>query len=231
MTIASEITRLQWAKADARTSIINKWVDVPANASVEDYHTYIDQIQQWVPQDDYDLVVSLAEWAAIWYPDKNVWTYAWWFWWDSFMCKIWNYIFMVWWYSHKDRWSSWHTLFAWFVWIYYKTISDNSWSWCRASIWTLDSADSWSVYVNLTPVYIESTNSVNIYAEILWNRWDSKTKYFNRVIWSSSINNSSSMTGEDLNNYKIYSSHINVWEIDALTAYWFWYIIDAPLNN
>lgn len=45
MTIASEITRLQWAKADARTSIINKWVDVPLNASVEDYHTYIDQIQ------------------------------------------------------------------------------------------------------------------------------------------------------------------------------------------
>lgn len=44
MTIASEITRLQWAKADARTSIINKWVDVPLNVSVEDYHTYIDQI-------------------------------------------------------------------------------------------------------------------------------------------------------------------------------------------
>ena len=47
MTIASEITRLQWAKATARTSIINKWVSVPASASVEDYHTYIDQIQQW----------------------------------------------------------------------------------------------------------------------------------------------------------------------------------------
>ena len=46
MTIASEITRLQWAKASARTSIINKGVSVPANASVEDYHTYIDQIQQ-----------------------------------------------------------------------------------------------------------------------------------------------------------------------------------------
>lgn len=45
MTIASEITRLQWAKATARTSIINKWVDVPVNASVEDYHTYIDQIK------------------------------------------------------------------------------------------------------------------------------------------------------------------------------------------
>lgn len=47
MTIASEITRLQWAKATARTSIINKGVDVPTSASVEDYHTYIDQIQTW----------------------------------------------------------------------------------------------------------------------------------------------------------------------------------------
>ena len=45
MTIASEITRLQWAKATARTSIINKGVDVPTSASVEDYHTYIDQIK------------------------------------------------------------------------------------------------------------------------------------------------------------------------------------------
>lgn len=45
MTIASEITRLQWAKTTARTSIINKGVDVPTSASVEDYHTYIDQIK------------------------------------------------------------------------------------------------------------------------------------------------------------------------------------------
>lgn len=47
MTIASEITRLQWAKASAKASIENKWVTVPASASVEDYHTYIDLIQTW----------------------------------------------------------------------------------------------------------------------------------------------------------------------------------------
>ena len=57
MTIASEITRLQWAKASARTSIINKGVSVPANASVEDYHTYIDQIQTWG---------TLISWLVIW---------------------------------------------------------------------------------------------------------------------------------------------------------------------
>jgi len=53
MTIASEITRLQWAKATARTSIINKGVDVPASASIEDYHTYIDQIQKGDPRWNY----------------------------------------------------------------------------------------------------------------------------------------------------------------------------------
>ena len=47
MTIASEITRLQWAKADARTSIINKGVDVPSSAKLDTYHDYIDLIQQW----------------------------------------------------------------------------------------------------------------------------------------------------------------------------------------
>lgn len=57
MTIASEITRLQWSKSTARASIINKWVDVPVNASVEDYHTYIDQIEQWVPQEDYNMAL------------------------------------------------------------------------------------------------------------------------------------------------------------------------------
>lgn len=44
MTIASEITRLQWAKLDARTSIVNKWVAVPVEAKLDTYHNYIDQI-------------------------------------------------------------------------------------------------------------------------------------------------------------------------------------------
>lgn len=65
MTIASEITRLQWAKATARTSIINKGVDVPTSASVEDYHTYIDQIQQgdgWVLSWWLKLYNNLVDW-------------------------------------------------------------------------------------------------------------------------------------------------------------------------
>lgn len=46
MTIASEITRLQWAKADIKTSIENKGVAVPSDAKLDDYSSYVDQIQQ-----------------------------------------------------------------------------------------------------------------------------------------------------------------------------------------
>ena len=44
MTIASEITRLQWAKADIKTAIENKWVSVPANVKLDSYDDYISQI-------------------------------------------------------------------------------------------------------------------------------------------------------------------------------------------
>ena len=45
MSIASEITRLQTAKADIKDSIEAKGVTVPSNASIDTYDTYIDQIQ------------------------------------------------------------------------------------------------------------------------------------------------------------------------------------------
>lgn len=46
MTIASEITRLQWVRSDIRNSIIEKWVEVPSGAKYEDMPWYIGQIQQ-----------------------------------------------------------------------------------------------------------------------------------------------------------------------------------------
>lgn len=46
MSIASEITRLQTAKSDLATSIANKGVTVPANATLDDYAALVDSIQQ-----------------------------------------------------------------------------------------------------------------------------------------------------------------------------------------
>lgn len=44
MSIASEITRLQTAKADIKTAIEAKGVTVPANAKLDDYDTYVASI-------------------------------------------------------------------------------------------------------------------------------------------------------------------------------------------
>lgn len=56
MTVASEITRLQWAKADIKTAIENRWVTVPASAKIDTYSTYIWQIPT---------VTSLATWTYL----------------------------------------------------------------------------------------------------------------------------------------------------------------------
>lgn len=45
MSIATEITRLQTAKADIKTAIEAKGVTVPSNASIDTYDNYIAQIQ------------------------------------------------------------------------------------------------------------------------------------------------------------------------------------------
>lgn len=45
MSIASEITRLQTAKANIKTSIENKGVTIPSNATLDSYDGYIDSIQ------------------------------------------------------------------------------------------------------------------------------------------------------------------------------------------
>ena len=46
MSIASEITRLQQAKADIKTAIENKGVTVPSDATLDAYDGYIDDIEQ-----------------------------------------------------------------------------------------------------------------------------------------------------------------------------------------
>ena len=47
MTLASEISRLQTAKANIETAIEWKWVTVPDDAKLDTYHLYINQIIWW----------------------------------------------------------------------------------------------------------------------------------------------------------------------------------------
>lgn len=52
MSIASEITRLQTAKADLKTAIEGKGVSVPASAKLDAYPALVDSIQQGGGGDD-----------------------------------------------------------------------------------------------------------------------------------------------------------------------------------
>lgn len=231
MTIASEITRLQWAKATARTSIENKWVTVPVSASVEDYHTYIDQIQQWVPTADYNTVVSVGKWASIWYPHVNYTEKTFCFWWSSFLCKIGNYLFMIGGFGERYAWGTWsYEYFDSYVWIYYKQEWASSWSWVQKFLWNSSSGTSTSATLRITPVYVQADNKINMKVEVVANRWDIPwTYYIDWVVGSSTISNSSQLTWEDLNNYKIYSSSISIWTIDPNSIDAVWYKIDEPL--
>lgn len=104
MTIASEITRLQTAKADIKTAIESKWVTVPSSAKLDSYDDYISQIVDW-------------RWYVIW------WALSWtvittWQWgWNNYWWTIGTYMSVI----QKD-WN----LFGIAAWRHY-TSSSNDW--------------------------------------------------------------------------------------------------------
>lgn len=111
MTIASEIQRLQWAKASARASIISKWVNVPVNASVEDYHTYIDMIESGMNGIFYDEnnwdIYMFYNWSYIAIQDKNVWATAVYDYWDTVSASnAWKFF---------QRWNNYWFSYTWTV--------------------------------------------------------------------------------------------------------------------
>ena len=77
MTIASEITRLQGAKADIKTSIEWKWVSVPSNAKLDTYHDYIDMIQNWW------LLSGIKLKWYFWYSRDSEPTVSWYYSWEE----------------------------------------------------------------------------------------------------------------------------------------------------
>ena len=76
------VTYYDTAQQQIRTSIINKWVNVPANATIDTYPWYIDQIQQWdwgilsswIKLYPYSIYGNTYEWVQIW------WLYSWFEW-------------------------------------------------------------------------------------------------------------------------------------------------------
>lgn len=88
MTIASEISRLQTAKANIKSSIEWKWVTVPSSAKLDSYDDYINQIEQiditkiyydysamqW-PCPEWFHVPMSSEWESIISIWSNIWAF------------------------------------------------------------------------------------------------------------------------------------------------------------
>ena len=72
MSIASEILRLQQAKNDLAVSIANKGVTVPASATLDDYHTLVDNIQQGGGTLPYDAEIEYIESTGTQYIDTGI---------------------------------------------------------------------------------------------------------------------------------------------------------------
>ena len=74
MTIASEISRLQWAKADIKTAIENKWVTV-WNITLDGYASCIDSIS--TGEVVYKVNVLAVWWGGWWANWSDYWMWWW----------------------------------------------------------------------------------------------------------------------------------------------------------
>lgn len=73
MSISDEILRLQTAKSDLATSITNKGVTVPANATLDDYAALVDSIQTGgTPVLPYDAEIEYLQSSGTQYIDINI---------------------------------------------------------------------------------------------------------------------------------------------------------------
>lgn len=210
MTIASEITRLQWAKATARTSIINKWVDVPVSASVEDYHTYIDQINTGgVFMDS----LKLAGYVVSWIDDSPY--RAWFISWDDSNAYYWavvikvdygnyRYLYLV--CAKKTSWSDmayykntgitvnknnywlpeWTQFYKkdWairaFFCLNYSSASSNPWYWYKAD-WNLMNNQVTMEYIGRS----SSKNTLPQEADTTWYTQTTENSWIKSISWDS----------------------------------------------
>lgn len=111
MTIASEIERLQEAKADIKSSIEWKWVSVPSSAKLDVYSEYIDQINTWDAfMDSLRLAWYVVSWkdakpAIIWFISWKEWNVY--YWCSLIWLRPWDvsdtYVDLVW--IKKTSWS------------------------------------------------------------------------------------------------------------------------------
>lgn len=156
MTVASEITRIQCAKSDIRQAIIDKWVDVWASLTIDEYAACILAIPSKPKNWCIDLLV-VGWWWEGWI---NMWW--WWGWWGwgvvvceslllSSECSSYNICIWAWWTNYSNWWdSSFDEIVAYWGWrwggkyqdnnIYYPNI------WWSGGWWGSSINTSWCVW-------------------------------------------------------------------------------------
>lgn len=150
MTVASEISRLQTAKSNIKSSVASKWVTIPASAKLDEYSGYIDQIKTiddtpagitwsqvywwiysvWSRQD-----IGSLNWCVSYATDGLVLIWYMWSWqtYDNYDQKD----------IHFLRWKKWETARKW--------TSLDMWTWTSYSFyneWTyITKENDWASYL------------------------------------------------------------------------------------
>lgn len=172
MTIASEITRLQWAKASIEASIENKWITVPDSAKIDTYSLYIDQIS------------ASASWLATWittYPKQiAVWVQYW----------VQKWPFITW---NDDTWLYWACAYA-----EQPSGDEKYWVSFFSKTWTSD-IQYYQNAVRGTRTYNPVTENLSIYKQwttvyAFFTSWSTNANYCWFVSTRNLTNNSVSTT-------------------------------------
>ena len=165
MTVASEISRLQTDKECIRQAIIDKWVDICANVSLDDYAACIDAIQggwEW-PTDwlNAEILLTAGGGWGWWAMYKS---YGWWWWaWELLYCgkkiiKTWTHCIIVWsggggssgggvWGTWWDTIALWFSLKWWgWGWDTWRDVAHNWASWWSGWGWWGKCNRWWSWY-------------------------------------------------------------------------------------
>jgi len=156
MTIASEITRIQWAKADIKTAIEAKGVSIPSSDTIDCYACCIDSISTWSNVKFIDLLVVWWGWNW-WWDTSYIWAWWWWGWWwwviykNNFVLSDNSYSIVVW-----NAWQNscfWNCIaYAWWNWgwpaKYWYAYAFwcpwwNWWGWWWTSCWSNYSTRWW----------------------------------------------------------------------------------------
>lgn len=170
MTIASEITRLQWAKANMKTAIVNKWVSVADSVSLSNYCDCINAIQSW----GLDLLnVAVQSWwyATISYPTN--WSY--WITDAAWGCKYTSWDYKV--HCYTEDWFFIPLYNSWDKAIQYLAV------WWWGAWWVKWWGWWWEV---LCGVFVSNLSSFNI---VVWCKWCycCTTWWWHSCIWTKVI--------------------------------------------